>query len=182
QCVEECAHEHTGTAGALRHSPRNGLTAYAALSLETNSSCLRRCRLDGSIDPVGSNSPPTAWHQPRVSGPHGFAVRNSVVHPACREPLTSLTSPCNQLARRRPRVHHIPPRVRDDRDTPLLSRRDSAEIATDLGEEGRSIYLRGQLDDPNQIESVQQIGFCAHSFSAASASFAHGERRCRAEY
>jgi hypothetical protein len=31
------------------------LTAYAALSLETNSSCLHRCRLDGSIDPVGSN-------------------------------------------------------------------------------------------------------------------------------
>ena len=24
------AHEHTGTAGALRHSPRNGFTAYAA--------------------------------------------------------------------------------------------------------------------------------------------------------
>jgi hypothetical protein len=41
------AHEHTGTAEALRHSLRNGLTAYAALSLETNSSCLHRCRLDG---------------------------------------------------------------------------------------------------------------------------------------
>src|SRR5438445_5128066 len=77
--VKSCAHEHTGTAGALRHSPRNGLTAYAALSLETNSSCLHHCRLDGSIDPVGSNSPPTAWHQPRVSGPHGFAVRISAV-------------------------------------------------------------------------------------------------------
>ncbi len=38
----KCAHEHTGTAGALRHSLRNGLTAYAALSLETNSSCLHR--------------------------------------------------------------------------------------------------------------------------------------------
>src|SRR2546427_13117842 len=69
------AHEHTGTVGALRHSLRNGLTAYAALSLETNSSCLHHCRLDGLIDPVGSNSPPAAWHQPRVSGPHGFAVR-----------------------------------------------------------------------------------------------------------
>ena len=72
---KENAHEHTGTVGTLRHSLRNGLTAYAVLSPETNSSCLRRCRLDGSIDPVGSNSPPAAWHQPRVSGPHGFAVR-----------------------------------------------------------------------------------------------------------
>jgi hypothetical protein len=55
-----CAHEHTGTAGALRHPLRNGLTAYAELSLETNSFCLHRCRLDGSIDPVGSTSPPAA--------------------------------------------------------------------------------------------------------------------------
>ena len=47
-CTRKCAHEHTGTAGALRHSLRNGLTAYAALSLETNSFCLHRCRLDGS--------------------------------------------------------------------------------------------------------------------------------------
>jgi hypothetical protein len=45
--VERCAHEHTGTAGARRHSLRNGLTAYAALSLETNSFCLHRRRLDG---------------------------------------------------------------------------------------------------------------------------------------
>src|SRR5437879_6427598 len=82
-CIR-CAHEHTGTAGALRHSLRNGLTAYAALSLETNSSCLHHCRLDGSIDPVGSNAPPAAWHQPRVSGPHGFAVRFSAVRPARR--------------------------------------------------------------------------------------------------
>ena len=36
-------------------------------------------------------------------------------------------SPCDHLARRRGCVHHIPPRVHDDRDTPLLSERDSAE-------------------------------------------------------
>src|SRR5437870_13866271 len=86
------AHEHTGTAGALRHSLRNGFTAYAELSLETNSSCLHHCRLDGSIDPVGSNAPPAAWHQPRVSGPHGFAVRFSAVRPArcTRSRITAL--------------------------------------------------------------------------------------------
>ena len=46
KCIEG-AHEHTGTDGASRRSLRNGFTAYAALSPETNSSCLRRCRLDG---------------------------------------------------------------------------------------------------------------------------------------
>src|SRR5258707_12099492 len=54
------AHEHTGTAGALRHSLRNGLTAYAALSPETNSSCLRRQRIDGSHRPVELCKPPPA--------------------------------------------------------------------------------------------------------------------------
>jgi len=39
-------------------SLRNGLTAYAVLSPEPNSSGLRRCRLDGACDPVGSNAPP----------------------------------------------------------------------------------------------------------------------------
>ncbi len=74
-CAKQRAHEHTGTAEARRHSLRNGLTAYTALSPEPNSFGLRRCRLDGSFVPVGSNAPPAAWHQPRVSGPHGFAVR-----------------------------------------------------------------------------------------------------------
>src|ERR1700755_1382462 len=68
------AHEHTGSAEAVRPSLRNGFTAYAAISSATNSACHRRCRLDGSSNPVGSISPPTAWHQQRVSGPRGFAV------------------------------------------------------------------------------------------------------------
>src|SRR3984893_4685671 len=40
--TKESAHEHTGSAETLRHSPRNGFTAYAALSPATNSSCHRR--------------------------------------------------------------------------------------------------------------------------------------------
>ena len=48
------AHEHTGTAGAARHSLRDGFTAYTVLSLETNSFCLHRRRIEGPADPVGS--------------------------------------------------------------------------------------------------------------------------------
>ena len=54
RCTKKSAHEHTGSAEAIRHSLRNGFTAYAVLSPATNSSCHRRCRLDGLIDPVGS--------------------------------------------------------------------------------------------------------------------------------
>jgi hypothetical protein len=46
RCTKKCAHEHTGSAETLRHSLRNGLTAYAVLSPATNSSCHRRRRLD----------------------------------------------------------------------------------------------------------------------------------------
>src|SRR5260370_6506840 len=31
-CTNRCAHEHTGSAEAIRHSLRNGFTAYSALS------------------------------------------------------------------------------------------------------------------------------------------------------
>src|SRR5260370_37654153 len=34
RCAKENAHEHTGSAEALRHSLRNGFTAYFALSPE----------------------------------------------------------------------------------------------------------------------------------------------------
>jgi hypothetical protein len=77
--------------------------------------------------------------------------------------------PCGHSSRRRHRVHRIPPRVRDDRDTPLLSRRDSGEIATDLGAMRSGKFLQGRLDDPNQIEVVQKIRFYAHCFSSAIA-------------
>ena len=42
---KECAHEHTGSAEAIRHSLRNGFTAYGALSPATNSSCHRHRRI-----------------------------------------------------------------------------------------------------------------------------------------
>jgi hypothetical protein len=55
--------------------PAQWLYGLCRAPRRANSSCHRRCRLDGESDPVGSMPPPTAWHQQRVSGPHGFAVR-----------------------------------------------------------------------------------------------------------
>ena len=59
------AHEHTGSAEAIRHSLRNGFTAYFALSPAIGLSCHRRWRclnrqLDAGVE---------------ASGPHDFAVR-----------------------------------------------------------------------------------------------------------
>ena len=49
--VQRNAHEHTGSAKAIRHSLRNGFTAYAVLSSATNSSCHRHRRISGFARP-----------------------------------------------------------------------------------------------------------------------------------
>src|SRR6202022_5035597 len=49
-----CKETHTSIqvqSEALRHSPRNGFTAYAALSPATNSSCHRHRRIKGFVAP-----------------------------------------------------------------------------------------------------------------------------------
>jgi hypothetical protein len=58
------------------------------------------------------------------------------VQPALRLPLRA----------RRCRVHRIPPRVRDDRDTPPHSGRDGAGCKSDLGQAGTEIFLQIGLD------------------------------------
>src|ERR1700736_2676382 len=65
KCANKNAHEHTGSAEAIRPSLRNGFTAYSALSPVTGLSCHRRlARLHAKLDAsVGA------------SGPHDFAVR-----------------------------------------------------------------------------------------------------------
>jgi hypothetical protein len=78
-CTKRCAHEHTGSAEAIRHSRRNGFTAYSALSpvigfLATVIGGTYR-QLDASTE---------------ASGPHVFAVRfRAVVKGA-----SASTAPC----------------------------------------------------------------------------------------
>ena len=92
---EENAHEHTGTAGALRHSLRNGLTAYTELSLETNSFCLHRRRIEGlpkpgwvdvssaSLTPAtGARTTRLCRTQPRQSSTR--CVRSRTLGPPCQ--------------------------------------------------------------------------------------------------
>ena len=47
-------------AESIRHSLRNGFTAYAGLSPETNSFCLRRRRIEGLFGPGWVDAPPPA--------------------------------------------------------------------------------------------------------------------------
>src|SRR5512140_2893773 len=86
-----------------RHSPRNGFTTYFVLSPVTGFLATVACGCFRQLDAsVGA------------SGPHDFAVRVSAF-------VKSAT-----------RVHRIPPRIRDDRETPLGVGRDRGGYRSDL--------------------------------------------------
>jgi len=139
QWVEGSAHEHTGSAEAIRHSLRNGFTAYFALFPATNSSCHRHQRIEICLSPVG----PTRLRRLDIS--HGCQNHATSPYAAPSPPLRSArcrcevlvkalkrrssaqtldhsreNPPCDHDRARRRCVHRIQPRVRDDRDTPLL--------------------------------------------------------------
>jgi hypothetical protein len=97
------------------------LTAYFVLSPVTGLSCHRRladrsAKLDASVG---------------ASGPHDFAVRESIIRPRAYTRLTL------------PRPSHPALYVRDDRDTPLLMRRDGDSIRLILANREAEYFSRG---------------------------------------
>src|SRR5665213_151957 len=90
----------TGHTGITRHSPRNGCNGYCALSL------VRRA----------------FW-------PPSPALRLADLTPAsgCQDHTPS-PSASSALVRSTVSVHHIPPRVHDDRETPLSVGRDTKRL------------------------------------------------------
>jgi hypothetical protein len=80
----ENAHEHTGSAENIRHSLRNGLTAYGELSPVIRFVCHRRPTNDGWPDArLGRLRLRELDANHEASGPHAFAVRSSTVRLAC---------------------------------------------------------------------------------------------------
>ena len=123
--VQRGAHEHTGSAETLRHPPRNGFTAYAVISSATNSSCHRHRRIKGSVAPGWARKTSADLTPATGAGTTRFCrtlKRRSSCTPLNRS--RGSTRPATSIARRRSRVHHIPPRVRDDARPPLFLERD----------------------------------------------------------
>jgi hypothetical protein len=130
QTAHKNAHEHTGSAEAIRPSLRNGFTAYAVLSPATNSSCHRRRRINGSSKPGRASQNLRQLDTSNGCQDHTvlpYAYRRSSAR--CR----SLTSRLRLALR----SHRAPgaaastasqPNVRDDHDTPLFSGRDGASL------------------------------------------------------
>jgi hypothetical protein len=142
-----CAHEHTGTAGAARHSLRDGFTAYTELSLETNSFCLHRRRIEGSSKSgwISQNlrrldaSNGRQNHTALPSAFHAVRRRAAFAHEQAHPAKTC-------CAPGMPRPPLPAPNVRDDRDTPLLWARDGGSCKGDLGSTRSGIFLIPGLD------------------------------------
>jgi hypothetical protein len=144
-----------------RHSLRDGFNAYFVLSPVTGLFCHRRfaekvpAKLDASVG---------------ASGPHDFAVRALLQAKASgglsAEALAKAESTRSSRALSRP--PHPAPNVRDDRDTPLSRGRDGGSRKFDLPDGESEIFFARGLDNPNHVESLEQIAVLAHAVSEAS--------------
>ena len=100
--TKENAHEHTGSAEAIRLSLRDGFTAYSMLSPVSGLFSHRR-PLEVLLP---ANLTPASGCQDHTASPSAMAA----------------------FVMRRHRVHRIPPHVRDDREPPLSSGRTGTNV------------------------------------------------------
>ena len=114
-----------------RHSLRDGLAAYGALSPVSGLVSHRRPQIIAhELDPsVGE------------SGPRVFAVRLR---------LTRRVKPT--------RPSHPAANVRDDREAPLYRARDARKVATDLPDGASEKFFATSLERRRKIESAHEIG------------------------
>src|SRR5437667_8344288 len=112
-CAKLCkngAHEHTGSAEAVRHPLRNGFTAYFVLSPVSGLSCHRHC---AEYSP--RNLAPASRRQDHTTSPYALAFSSGVK---------------KRLTPKRP--SHPAPNVCDNRETPLLWARDGRSYNSDF--------------------------------------------------
>ncbi len=149
--VESTRVSHHRYAETVRHSLRNGFKAYT-----------RSPRCPGLIAAVVRRS--------RRVGPvrADIATSTNLTSASGGQDHTILPSaPVRFVVARPVRPSHPAPNVRDDREMPLLWKQDGAELARFLIFVKRKIRGHSDLDEPNKIESVHEIGFSARAISCA---------------
>ena len=124
-CGKLCKRKRTRAyraAEAIRHSLRNGFTAYTALSPEYRAFLPPSPHGNWHVGPVGLFAPPQdLTPTTEASGPHDFAVRFSTARQHILGSLTEFIPPCDPIARTMPpRPPQSHPNVRDDGQRPFL--------------------------------------------------------------
>jgi hypothetical protein len=169
--VQNCAKKRTRayrfSGGNPAFPARLVLTAYAALSPATNSSCHRHRRIGDLAEPGWANENLRRLDTSNGCQDHTvlpsadtFAKRScrtvharqnifeggfSAVRPRARRSLTVLKPPCEPKRAGAAASTASHPNVRDDRDTSLM--RDGMRLCSaDLGSAKTGLFLRGALD------------------------------------
>jgi hypothetical protein len=126
-CAKLCEDTHTSIQVQRKHSgiPRAMALRLISRSPATNSSCHRRCRLDGEIE-SGWIEPTTDSLAPATGVGTTRFCRTLKASFVLRAVVRSRKTALRTHTRRRQSVHRILSRVRDDRDTPLLPGKDGA--------------------------------------------------------
>jgi hypothetical protein len=165
--VRRNAHEHTGSAETLRHSPRNGFTAYAVLSPATNSSCHRRQRIDGSSEPGRTRhasadlAPATGVRTTRFcrTQPPVFAkrLRRARRRSSCAPLFAHGNRPANNLRADAAASTASHPAFVTIAILPSCRERTGRAGSADLPDGGSEIFFPKGLDDPNHLEIAAQI-------------------------
>jgi hypothetical protein len=132
------------------------LTAIFLLSPATNSSYHRHRRIKVLPDPVG----PTHLRQLDTSN----GCQDHTASPSAKSAVRQRALDRSQALSTRPaitsalptrcRVHRIPPRVRDDRDTPLLGDRTARVVEMFLPDRETKKFRETGLDSPNHQGAV----------------------------
>jgi hypothetical protein len=175
KAVRKNAHEHTGSAETLRHSPRNGFTTYAVLSSATNSSCHRHRRIKGCLGPVG----PTRLR--RFDTSNGcqnhtvlpYAASSFVLHVVNRSRRTALRSQARPTLPRPPRPL---PRFVTIAIRPSCRERMGPINSDDLPDGVSGIFFGRGLDRANHDEIIAEISSNPHG-SCASKSLSRARSR-----
>ena len=147
RCTRKSAHEHTGSAEALRHSLRNGFTAYSALSPATNSSCHRHRRIKGFAEPGRADltsadlTPATGARTTRLhrTQQHRSSARRFIAHRLLR------VGPATRFAPDAAASTASRPNVRDDGQRPSCGP-GWRSCSADLGQSRSGLFLREGLD------------------------------------
>ncbi len=133
--VDSTRVSHHRFTGRVRHSLRDGFTAYSGLSLVTGLVCHHPRAMRSIVTKLNASV--------GASGPHGFAVRSRRF---VRRADARLTPPASTASH---------PNDRDDHDAPL-SRGGTAGIEGDLPRVNSGIFCGGELDWPNHVEFARK--------------------------
>jgi hypothetical protein len=116
--------------------------------------------------------PPPTWHQQRVPGPHGFAVRNNIVRLRAVDHSRVFRQPAL-------RSHRAPDAAASTASHPASvtiairpsGGRDGERSRTDLGQAGTEIFLEMGLDSRMTDLPVGQIRLIRLNKSSLSGNF-----------